>query len=205
MALKSMKQGDKLSLVKEGDKPVLNVRIELSWITNKEKSIYEFDFDGIILGTRGDGIGKSVAEELVCYYLQPTTVFASSVKGDNTKGNVFDAAGNKLPDEVYRVCTSAVPAEVEHIPVIVNLHHAKIRGQSFSDAPNMTITVFDDDTNEKLATGILTDVEPKTTSVLFAMINRAENGKFIYEQVNKSYQNKTLENWFNEVGIEVEN
>lgn len=205
MALKSMKTGEKLALIKADDKPVKNVRIELSWVTDKEKSIYKFDFDGIILGTRGAGVGKGVAEELVCYYEQPTTIFATSVKGDNTEGNAYDTNGAKLPDEIYRINTSAIPPEVDHVPVIVNLHHAKIRGQSFADAADMTINVFDDDTNEKLAVGVLTDVAPQTTSLLFAMINRDEKGQFIYEQVNKSYSNKNLENWFVEFGFDVEN
>lgn len=203
MALKTLKAGEKLSLAKAGEAPVTKVRIELSWITDASKSLYSYDFDACTLATKGEGIGKGVAEELVCYYDQLVTPFATSA-ADNRTGNAFDANGNKLPDEVIKMDLSVLPSDVDHVPVIANLHKAKIRNQSFADAKDVTATLFDDTTNEKLATGVMNNFDSTTTSVLFVMLNRDEAGHFVYEQVNKPYSNKTLENWFTEFGFDVE-
>ena len=207
MALKTMKKGDKLHLAKAGENPVFKLKLLLSWITptkEEKKSLYEYDFDSILVATKGEGIGKGFSEETVCYYEQPETVYSKFLTPDNQKGNSYDAQGNKIPDEIISLDLTKVPAGVEHIPVIVNLHKAASRGQNFTHAKEVKATLVNEDTGEVLAEGLLTEVPDTTTSVLFVMLNREANGDFIYEQVNMPYANRTLHDWFDEFGFESE-
>jgi len=207
MALKTLKAGEKLHLAKAGETPVFKIKLLLSWVTpprENSPSLYNYDFDSILVPTKGEGLGKGFSEETVCYYDQPKAVYAEFLTPDNQEGNSYDKDGNKIPDEIINIDLTAVPAGIDHIPVIVNLHKAASRGQSFSHAKDVTATLVNSETNEVLAVGQLNEATSNTTSVLFVMLNREADGNFVYEQVNKPYSNKTLNDWFVEFGFEVE-
>lgn len=131
MAL-NLSKGGRVDLAKESNATVF--RIGLGW--DAAQAGKEFDLDAMALLLKADG--KAVNEDSIVFYgnlVDP----AQSVKhsGDNRTG-----AGDG-DDETITVDTTKVPADVQEIIILVNIHDAKERQQNFGMVHNAKVNLYE--------------------------------------------------------------
>ena len=141
-----LKKGAKVSLAKAAadagiTTPLTKVAIGLAWDPQVATG-QDFDLDGSVFMV--DVNNKTAEDRFVYYGLasaagKPFSSKDGSVhhSGDNRKG---DAAGD---DEVITIDLNAVPADVDKLVVVVTIHDAKARNQTFGQVNNAKATLYD--------------------------------------------------------------
>lgn len=190
-------KGSSLALRKENGDNVQRVRVELYWDPDKSKSPYKYDFDASAFVTSGDGFGKILSNDYVCYYFQQEILGVQSL-GDNREGG-----SENEPDETLLVDFTRLPAEAERVVTLITLDEAKLRKQSFGDLKSGSVKVFDADTNALLGESDLTSKDATVHSVLFTVFNRNSDGSFSYNVIDQGSDDGLAE-WFDKFGVTYE-
>jgi tellurium resistance protein TerD len=126
----TLTKGGKVNLTKEG---ITVFRMGLAWDANTGTGA-PFDLDAAAIPLKEDG--KAVADDALCFYGQLNWKDAIKHSGDERTGA---AEGD---DETITINTSKLPADVQKVVVIVNIHDAKNRQQNFGMVKNSKVTLY---------------------------------------------------------------
>lgn len=193
----SLEKGKKLSLEKENNSGKLEViRVDMNWdapeSTGTKFQKYDYDLDAMAFII--DDNDKAVDNfKHFCFHQQQKTPAIES-SGDDLNG---EDGGESL-----LITLANVPDAGKHIPIIVDLYHAKQRNQNLTQMKNGTLRISNHLTNQ-----VLVEIEMKDkfntedTSLLFAMIHRTSSGWEI-ENVSVGFP-KNIYDWVNLYGIDL--
>lgn len=130
----NLQKGGNINLAKEAA-GVTIFRIGLAWDANAQGG-NDFDLDAAAIPCKADG--KAVGPDAICFYHQlDWGNGALKHSGDERTGA---AEGD---DETITVDLSKMPAEVEKVVVIVNIHDAKNRNQNFGQVKNAKVHLYE--------------------------------------------------------------
>lgn len=167
------------------------IRVGLGW-QPQQGTGSEFDLDGscFLLKKDAGGNPQLLSNENFIYYGHPTKISPDgSVKhsGDNRTG-----AGDG-DDETITVELEKVAAEVDEISFIVTIHDAIARGQNFGQVRNSHISIYDDETNTKLAEFSLEEDFSGATSFQLGSLYKNNAGKWAFKAVGEGYKRTLTE------------
>lgn len=164
-------KGVNISLEKAVEAGLKNVTVGLAW--DEIPGASSFDADSIALML--DANGKLITNGSVYYGLAPSpgAPFKSvdgSIQhsGDNLTGK---GSGD---DETLTTTLASVPANVEKINFIINIHDAAARRQNFGQVPSCKARLYNKDTGEVLAKYDLVEDFSAATAVEVAQLYRYE-------------------------------
>ena len=129
----NLSKGGNINLAKEAA-GVTVFRIGLAWDANASGGA-DFDLDAAAIPCGADG--KAVDPEAICFYHQLDWKGALKHSGDERTGA---AAGD---DETITVDLAKMPAEVQKVVVIVNIHDAQARNQNFGMVKNAKVHLYE--------------------------------------------------------------
>ena len=187
----NLQKGGRIDLSKESTASVF--RIGLGWDAAQPGK--EFDLDAMALMLKADGNVLSDATMVFYGNLEDP---AKSVKhsGDNRTGA---GAG-----ETITVDTTKVPAEVQEIVVLVNIHDAKNRQQNFGMVKNAKVNLYEGaEGNNILAKYDLEEDASMDRALVFCKLYR-KDGAWKFQAVNEgkgNYQNVLLCDILSSYGI----
>jgi tellurium resistance protein TerD len=125
-------KGGNINLAKEAA-GITVFRMGLAWDANAAGGA-DFDLDAAAIPLKEDG--KAVDGDAICFYGQLNWKDAIKHSGDERTGA---AEGD---DETITIDTSKLPADVQKVVVIVNIHDAKNRQQNFGMVKNSKVTLY---------------------------------------------------------------
>lgn len=164
-------KGVNISLEKAVEAGLTNVAVGLAWDEIPGASSFDADSVAVML----DANGKLVANGLVYYGLASSggAAFKSvdgSIQhsGDNLTGK---GSGD---DETLTTTLASVPANVEKINFIINIHDAAARRQNFGQVPSCKARLYNKDNGEVLAKYDLVEDFSSATAVEVAQLYRYE-------------------------------
>lgn len=170
----------KVSLKKGGivnlNQDILNlsqVRIGLGWDARATDG-QPFDLDASIFMVKDDG--KVPSDDYFVFYNQLRSPEGAVIHtGDNPTGK-----GEVEDDETIRVQLSRIPEVVQRLVIVVTIHDANIRHQSFGQVNNAFVRIVDDATDKELARFDLTEDYSVETAVIFGELHReGHNWQFV--------------------------
>lgn len=188
-------KGGRVDLGKESNATVF--RIGLAWDAAQPGK--EFDLDAMALMLNANG--KAVNEDSIVFYKNLEDP-AKSVKhsGDNRTG-----AGDG-DDEVITVDTTKVPADVQEIVILVNIHDAKARQQNFGMVKNAKVNLYEGaEGNKILAKYDLEEDASMDRALVFCKLYR-KDGAWKFQAVNEgkgNYQSVILRDILRSYGYSV--
>lgn len=191
----TLSKGGRVDLGKESNATVF--RIGLGWDAAQPGK--EFDLDAMALMLNANG--KAVNEDSIVFYGHLEDP-AKSVKhsGDNRTG-----AGDG-DDEVITVDTTKVPADVQEIVVLVNIHDAKARQQNFGMVKNAKVNLYEGaEGNNILAKYDLEEDASMDRALVFCKLYR-KDGAWKFQAVNEgkgNYQSVILRDILRSYGYSV--
>lgn len=191
-----LSKGGRVDLSKESSASVF--RIGLGWDAAQPGK--EFDLDAMALMLNANG--KAVNEDSIVFYKNLEDP-AKSVKhsGDNRTG---DGNGD---DEVITIDTTKVPADVQEILVLVNIHDAKARQQNFGMVKNAKVNLYEGaEGNNVLAKYDLEEDASMDRALVFCKLYR-KDGAWKFQAVNEgkgNYQSVILRDILRSYGYTVE-
>lgn len=174
----NLQKGGRIDLSKESTASVF--RIGLSWDAAQPGK--EFDLDAMALMLKSDGKVSSDSSMIFYGNLEDP---AKSVKhsGDNRTG---DGDGD---DETITIDTNKVPAEVQEIVVLVNIHDAKNRKQNFGMVKNAKVNLYEgSEGNNILAKYDLEEDASMDRALVFCRLYR-KDGSWRFQAVNEGKGN----------------
>lgn len=174
----TLSKGGRVDLGKESNATVF--RIGLGWDAAQPGK--EFDLDAMALMLNANG--KAVNEDSIVFYKNLEDP-AKSVKhsGDNRTG-----AGDG-DDEVITIDTTKVPADVQEIVVLVNIHDAKARQQNFGMVKNAKVNLYEGaEGNKILARYDLEEDASMDRALVFCKLYR-KDGAWKFQAVNEGKGN----------------
>lgn len=192
----TLSKGGRVDLSKESSASVF--RIGLGWDAAQPGK--EFDLDAMALMLNANG--KAVNEDSIVFYKNLEDP-AKSVKhsGDNRTG---DGNGD---DEVITIDTTKVPADVQEILVLVNIHDAKARQQNFGMVKNAKVNLYEGaEGNNVLAKYDLEEDASMDRALVFCKLYR-KDGAWKFQAVNEgkgNYQSVILRDILRSYGYTVE-
>lgn len=164
-------KGVNISLEKAVEAGLTNVAVGLAWDEILGASSFDADSVAVML----DANGKLVTNGLVYYGLASSggAAFKSvdgSIQhsGDNLTGK---GSGD---DETLTTTLASVPANVEKINFIINIHEAVARRQNFGQVPSCKARLYNKDNGEVLAKYDLVEDFSAATAVEVAQLYRYE-------------------------------
>ncbi len=186
MSLQLVKTGSSLPLTKADGQPSTKFVVELSWNANGPKAPYDFDVIAAATsgGVVGQGLGKTPSTANFCYWGQKQTP-GISLSGDNRDGQ-----GDGV-DEALTIDLTQLPAGVNQIPVVIEIHQAAARGQDMSQTKGATAVIRDVSTGAALAQVNLDTFGVGTTAVLMATIEVTGQTAKVHA-VNQGFVGKDL-------------
>lgn len=114
--------------------------------------------------------GKVQSDEGMIFYGHKQSTDGSVVHmGDNRTG---EGEGD---DEQIKIDLSAVPAEIDSIPVVVTIYEFAARGQSFANVLNAFVSLVNEDTGEEIARYELAGFGAET-GLVFGRLDRQSDG-----------------------------
>ena len=192
----TLSKGGRVDLSKESNATVF--RIGLGWDAAQPGK--EFDLDAMALMLKADG--KAVNEDSIVFYRNLEDP-AKSVKhsGDNRTG-----AGDG-DDETITIDTTKVPADVQEIVILVNIHDAKNRQQNFGMVHNAKVNLYEGaEGNNILAKYDLEEDASMDRALVFCKLYR-KDGAWKFQAVNEgkgNYQSVILRDILRSYGYTVE-
>lgn len=180
-----LSKNQKINLTKASDK-LSKVKVVLGWQT-PENVIPKYDLDvtAFLLGSDQ----KLISEEGIIFYGSPELKLAN--------GSIVNGAPDlsvwKTPDEreggieeLYIDIPKLNSAIVE-ISIVVTIHKAKVRRQSFKDVKNAFLQIYNDETNELLADFPLTDIPGNNTAIHVGSFYQTDEG-FVFQGLAAGYE-----------------
>ncbi|MFC7418988.1 TerD family protein [Iodobacter arcticus] len=192
-----MTKGGSLPLTKNSE-PLQEVRLELSWSPpkNSSKGSYDLDASAFPLNSNGGGPMGTITEvSHICYWGQQKTPSMEHLAGDDRTGD-----GDE-PDEIILIRFNALPSNCDLIAIVGSIDKAIERGQSFAEVADATMQIFNNKTNELLASAKLAALDAGSTGCLFASI-RKKNQIWTVENVSQGYPGKELPDFFQLFGYQ---
>lgn len=222
-----MSKGSKLKMQKSDGSSINVVRLELGWSPQAFKTGQQFDLDvsAIALVDNQDPsypFGKGYSEDFVLYYNschrttddkttftdmglpkkgKPTVPGCAMIHSGDCRDGSNSAAADEA-DEVMTIFFDRLPPEVNVIHVPVTIDAATERKQNFGQVRNSWIKIYNNDTNECIASYDLEDDAPTATALLFVEM-RKKNDTWSVTAVNQGFQ-KGLGEFFNLYGFATE-
>ena len=195
-------KGKKLSLKKSNGGDLKHAEIRLYWVSPEgERFDYDLDATAIQLIRSKDPryqFGRALGDDYVCFYGQPETQGILSM-GDDQEGG--DKEGE--PNEVIKIDFTDLSPRTELVRILLTIHDADKRRQSFDRVSNARVELVDSDTDEVLVTSDLDSLAPGSTSAMFVVFEKGEDGKFTFENVSQGYKKDVLQ-MLSVFGIEAE-
>lgn len=174
----SLSKGGNISLSKE-EPGLTNILIGLGWDTRATDGA-DFDLDAsAFLLADGDRV-RSDADFI--FYNQLRSADGSvEHTGDNRTG---EGDGG---DEALKVDLSRVPADIQKIAVVVTIHDAETRRQSFGMVQNAFMRVVNSTGGREVARYDLTEDYSTETALIFGEVYR-HNSEWKFRAVGQGYQ-----------------
>lgn len=143
------KPGERVNLIdlakQGGNTNLTKLRIELGWDTRKGTGD-PYDLDASVVCCEDDGL--SAGQATFCFYNNPTIAFngvpAIVHSGDNRTGDSDGA------DETITVDLSVIPTHIHSLEVLVTIHQALARNQTFARVNNAWVRIVDDSNGVEL-------------------------------------------------------
>lgn len=174
----NLQKGGRLDLSKESSASVF--RIGLGWDAAQPGK--EFDLDAMALLLKADG--KAIGDDgLVFYGALEGPQGCVKHSGDNRTG------AGEGDDETITVDTTKVPAEVDSIAILVNIHDAKARQQNFGMVHNAKVNLYEGaEGNSILAKYDLEEDASMDRALVFCRLYR-KDGSWRFQAVNEGKGN----------------
>lgn len=177
-----LKKGGKIMLEKSNESgTALNkIKVGLGWDEKQSTSNgADFDLDAAIVCLDAQG-----------NYIPGGFLFYNSEKNSEGLLHIFNSAlthsGDNLTgagdgdDETINISLSAIPANVDKMIVVVNIHQANLRGHNFGMAENSYIRLLNADKNDEVLVHFDLNFDASTgTGAYFASIFR-KNGEWAF-------------------------
>ena len=159
------------------------VRIGLGWKVNPAEGP-SFDLDSSVFLCRKDANDHPVmlSNAHFVYYNHTTSPAGAVVhSGDNRTG---DKDGD---DEVITVDLARVDAEVVEMPIVVTIHEAEARKQTFGRVTDAYVKVYNDETGEVIAEYDLDEDYSDKTALQFGSLYR-KDGEWRFQAVGAGFK-----------------
>ncbi|MGI4843879.1 MAG: TerD family protein [Janthinobacterium lividum] len=159
------------------------VRIGLGWKVNAVEG-QPFDLDASVFLCRRDASDHPVmiSNAHFVYYNHATSPDGAVVhSGDNRTG---DKDGD---DEVITVDLVKVEAEVVEMPIVVTIHDADVRKQTFGMVTDAYVKVYNDETGETIAEYDLDEDYADKTALQFGSLYR-KDGEWRFQAVGAGFK-----------------
>lgn len=193
-----LSKGGRVDLSKESNATVF--RIGLAWDAAQPGKEFDLDAMAILVGANG----KAVSEDAMALFGQldgPADIAATGCihhSGDNRTG-VGDG-----DDETITIDTAKVPANVQEIVILVNIHDAKNRQQNFGMVKNAKVNLYEGaEGNNILAKYDLEEDASMDRALVFCKLYR-KDGAWKFQAVNEgkgNYQTTLLYDILTSYGI----
>lgn len=186
----SLAKGGRIDLTKTAPS-LTRVRIGLKWKANKFDSGTDFDVDGSIFGCHHDAQGepKLIGNNYFVFYGNPSEPEkAITHHGDNTKG-----CASTDPDqdtETVTVELAKLNPAITELSIIVTIHEAIARKQTFGMIDNCRVRLYDDVTGAVITTYDLSDDFSSETAVQFGSLYK-KDAAWMFKAVGQGF-NKGL-------------
>lgn len=166
----SLQKGGNISLSKE-DPNLDEIMVGLGWDARSTDG-KPFDLDASAFLLKADGRVRSDAD--FCFYNQLTVANGAVVhQGDNLTG---DGDGD---DEQVKIILSQLPADIDKVAVVVTIHDAENRRQSFGQVTNAFIRLVNNKTgNEVTRFDLSEDASTETAMTLGELYRHGSEWKF---------------------------
>lgn len=196
----TLSKGGRVDLSKESNATVF--RIGLGWDAAQPGKEFDLDAMAILLGADG----KAVSNDAIALFGQldgPEAIAATGCihhSGDNRTGT------GDGDDETITIDTAKVPANVQEILVLVNIHDAKARQQNFGMVKNAKVNLYEGaEGNNVLAKYDLEEDASMDRALIFCKLYR-KDGAWKFQAVNEgkgNFQTTLLYNILTGYGLEV--
>lgn len=174
----NLQKGGRIDLSKESTASVF--RIGLGWDAAQPGKEFDLDAMALMLGTDGKAISD---DNLVFYGHLEDAIKSVKHSGDNRTG-----AGDG-DDETITVDTTKVPAEIQEIIILVNIHDAKAREQNFGMVKNAKVNLYEGgEGNTILAKYDLEEDASMDRALVFCKLYR-KDGSWRFQAVNEGKGN----------------
>jgi tellurium resistance protein TerD len=161
--------------------------IGLSWNARKTQGD-PYDLDGSVVGL--DDNDLSVGGDWFCYYNNKSTPggVIRHLKGDNLTG---DGEGD---DEQIEIDLAQIPANIKKLDILITIHKAVERKQSFAEVSNAVARIFDPATATGGAPGtdlvrvkLTDDADEDANAARIAQIYRTDDGAWNVKKFGDFY------------------
>lgn len=173
----NLSKGGNINLAKEAS-GVKVFRIGLAWDANTSGGA-DFDLDAAAIAAKADG--KAVNGDAMCFY-RNLNLFDGAIvhSGDERTG------ASEGDDETITVNLEKLPAEVEKVIVLVNIHDAKNRNQNFGMVKNAKCTLYSGaEGNEVVAKYDLEEDASMSRCLVFCELYK-KDGDWKFKAINES-------------------
>jgi tellurium resistance protein TerD len=173
----NLQKGGNVNLSKEAPN-LANVLVGLGWDARATDG-QAFDLDASLFLVKEDG--KVPSDAYFIFYNQKTSPEGSvEHTGDNLTG---DGDGD---DESIKVTLPKVPPDVQRLVIVVTIHDAEARKQSFGQVSNAFIRIANRDNNQEVVRFDLSEDYSTETAMIFGEIYRY-SGDWKFKAVGQGY------------------
>lgn len=173
----SLNKGGNVNLSKEAPN-LENVLVGLGWDARATDG-QDFDLDASLFMVKEDG--KVPGDTFFIFYNQAKSPEGSvEHTGDNLTGS------GDGDDESILVTLSKVPAEIQRLVVVVTIHDAEARRQSFGQVSNAFVRIVNRDNNQEIVRFDLSEDYSTETAMIFGEIYR-HSGDWKFRAVGQGY------------------
>lgn len=173
----SLNKGGNINLSKEAPN-LENVLVGLGWDARATDG-QDFDLDASLFMVKDDG--KVPSDAYFIFYNQPKSPEGSvEHTGDNRTG------AGEGDDESVKVTLSKVPPEIQRLVIVVTIHEAEARRQSFGQVSNAFVRVVNRDNNQEVVRFDLSEDYSTETAMIFGEIYR-HSGDWKFKAVGQGY------------------
>ncbi|WPL19671.1 General stress protein 16U [Thiorhodovibrio winogradskyi] len=173
----SLNKGGNVNLSKEAPN-LENVLVGLGWDARATDG-QDFDLDASIFMVKEDG--KVSSDSYFIFYNQLKSPDGSvEHTGDNLTG------AGEGDDESVHVTLSKVPPEIQRLIIVVTIHDAEARRQSFGQVSNAFVRLVNRDNNQEVVRFDLSEDYSTETAMVFGEIYR-HSGDWKFKAVGQGY------------------
>jgi tellurium resistance protein TerD len=170
----NLNKNEKYNLTKNSDQ-LSKVHAVLSWVTpDNVFPKYDLDVSGFMLGSDA----KLIDEDGFIYYNNQSSPDNSVWMGEDERSG---------GSEDLFIDVKKLPESISEISVLVTIHKAIQRKQSFDKVKDAKIEIFNEETGDLLATFKLDTVKKGSTSVHVGSFFKQED-EFVFHAIEESYE-----------------
>jgi len=184
MAKIVLTKNQKINLAKDTDK-LSRIRCVLSWQTPTNVfPKYDLDVTAFLLGANA----KMLDEDSIVYYNSPEMQMNGQASFGLLDKSVWKSADEREggSEELY-IDIPKLSTAVAEVSIIVTIHKAEVRKQSFDRVTGAKIELFNDVNGESIAEYVLSDIASGSTAVQVGSFYQSEEG-FIFQGLGVPYQ-----------------